>query len=79
MIAKFCDGPLDGVEIEMPKTVDKVLVVDDDGGVTRYECDVVECLTGYAAGEKAPDCVLHLTTVQEDFDEELIEALAKKP
>lgn len=79
MLAKFCDGPLDGVEIEMPKTVDKVLVVDDDGIVTRYECDIVELLPDYAAGERTPDCVLHLTTLPESFDEEVIELLNPTP
>ena len=81
MLAKFCDGPLDGVEIECPKTIDKVLIVDDDGIVTRYECDVVEFLADYAAGEMAPDCLLHLAPLHEDFDEELLEVLrpAKYP
>ncbi len=78
MLAKFCDGPLDGVEIEMPKTVDKVVVIDDDGGVTRYECDIVEILAEYASGHAAPDCVLHLSTLSESFDEEVIEILQPK-
>lgn len=79
MLAKFCDGPLDGVEIEFPKSIDKVLIVDDDGIATRYECDVVECLADYAAGETTPDCLLHLATLPEDFDEEVIELLTPAP
>lgn len=75
MLAKFCDGPLDGVEIEMPKTIDKLVVIDDDGGITRYECDIVEVLDEYAAGYAAPDCVMHLTTLPESFDEEVVELL----
>lgn len=43
----------------MPKTIDKLVVIDDDGGITRYECDIVEVLDGYAAGYAAPSVMLN--------------------
>lgn len=77
MTAKFCDGPLDGVEIELAKTIDKLLIIDDDGNVTRYECDIVECLEDYAAGDMAPDCLLRLTSLPDDFDDEVVESIVR--
>ncbi len=78
MTAKFCDGPLDGVEIELSKTIDKLLIIDDDGNVTRYECDIEECLEDYAKGDAAPDCLLRLTSLPDDFDEEVVELMRRE-
>jgi hypothetical protein len=76
MIARFCDGPLDGVEIELAKTIDKVLIVlDDEETVVRYECDVEECLADYAHGDNTPDCLLHLSSLPESYDQEVVELL----
>jgi hypothetical protein len=79
MKATFHGGPLDGVEIELARTIDKLLILDDDGNATRYECDIIECLDEYASGDTTPDCHLHVVSLEECFDEELIESLRAKP
>lgn len=77
MSVTFHGGPWDGLEVELPEVVDKLLIVDDRGRIHRYETDGEwEVITQTQGGERIEaggDMVL--TTDVAEYDAELLEAL----
>lgn len=73
-------GPLDGLKVELPEAVDKLLIVDDRNRVHRYETDgewsVIKVRDGGETVESGAD--MRLTDNPEEFDAELRAAIGSK-
>ena len=70
-------GPWDGLTVDLPESVDKLVVVDDRGRVHRYETDGEwEVIT--PAGQCDAGADMRLTDNRADFDRELAEAMGSR-
>ena len=70
-------GPWDGLTVELPETVDKLVVIDDRGRVHRYEtAEEWEVIT--PAGQVDAGAEMQLARNREDFDRELGEAIGSR-
>lgn len=72
----FFDGPIEGqtLEIASNSQVSKVLIEDDRGRLTRYECDQIEEIFDTRTGHVSI-CRMVLSRLPDEFSDELITAL----